>query len=120
MFGNQGGNSTSKIRVAVVDEDGSDLSRRIVDGLKAEPALRVRIAADPEPLHQDRSAHLPIVRLGAKICKNTELVGCQPLVIEQLIADRREVGGVAAADDHSAALANSGESPSMRRRAMAA
>ena len=48
VFGNQGGNSTSKVRIAVVDEDGSDLSRRIVEGLKAETALRVRATADAE------------------------------------------------------------------------
>ncbi|HEX9365315.1 MAG TPA: ABC transporter permease [Vicinamibacterales bacterium] len=65
VFGNQS-NSTSKIRVAVVDEDGSDLSRRIVDGLKAEAALRVRTAADPEgkgvPL--DRAAAERLVQNG--------------------------------------------------------
>ena len=48
VFGNQGGNSTSRVRVAVVDEDGSDLSRRIVEALKAETALRVRVTADAE------------------------------------------------------------------------
>jgi ABC-2 type transport system permease protein len=48
VFGNQGGSSTSRIRVAVVDEDGSELSRRIVEGLKAETALRVRLTADAE------------------------------------------------------------------------
>jgi linearmycin/streptolysin S transport system permease protein len=57
VFGNQGGNSTSRVRIAVVDEDGSELSRRIVDGLKAETALRVRVTADAEgkgaPLDRD-------------------------------------------------------------------
>ena len=48
VFGNQGGNSTSRVRIAVVDEDGSELSRRIVEGLKAETALRVRLTADAE------------------------------------------------------------------------
>jgi ABC-2 type transport system permease protein len=48
VFGNQGGNSTSRVRIAVVDEDGSEMSRRIVEGLKAETALRVRTTADPE------------------------------------------------------------------------
>jgi ABC-2 type transport system permease protein len=46
VFGNQGGNSTSRVRVAVVDEDGSEMSRRIVAGLKAETALRVRTTVD--------------------------------------------------------------------------
>jgi ABC-2 type transport system permease protein len=66
VFGNQGGSSTSRIRVAVVDEDGSELSRRIVVGLKAETALRVRTAADPEgkgaPL--DRAAAERLVQNG--------------------------------------------------------
>jgi ABC-2 type transport system permease protein len=48
VFGNQGGNSTSRVRVAVVDEDGSELSRRIVAGLQAETALRVRLTPDAE------------------------------------------------------------------------
>ena len=48
VFGNQGGNSTSRVRIAVVDEDGSELSRRIVEGLKAETALRVRTTVDAE------------------------------------------------------------------------
>ena len=48
VFGNQGGNSTSRVRIAVVDEDGSELSRRIVEGLRAEKALRVRTSVDDE------------------------------------------------------------------------
>ena len=48
VFGNQGGNFTSRVRIAVVDEDGSELSRRIVEGLKAETALRVRATVDAE------------------------------------------------------------------------
>jgi ABC-2 type transport system permease protein len=48
VFGNQGGNATPKVRIAVVDEDGSELSRRIVEGLKAETALRVRTTADAD------------------------------------------------------------------------
>jgi ABC-2 type transport system permease protein len=48
VFGNQGGNSTSRVRIAVVDEDGSELSRRVVEGLRAESALRVRTTADAE------------------------------------------------------------------------
>ena len=40
VFGNQGNASTARIRVAVVDEDDSELSRRIVDGApqREEPA----------------------------------------------------------------------------------
>ena len=48
VFGNQGQNSTAKIRIAVVDEDGSELSRRIVEGLRAEKSLRVRTTIDAE------------------------------------------------------------------------
>jgi ABC-2 type transport system permease protein len=48
VFGNQGRQSTARVRIAVVDEDGSELSRRIVEGLKAETALRVRLTADAE------------------------------------------------------------------------
>lgn len=42
VFGGQGDVQTSSIRVALVDEDGSDFSRRIVEALRKEPALRVR------------------------------------------------------------------------------
>ncbi len=66
VFGNQGQNSTAKIRIAVVDEDGSELSRRIVEGLRGEKSLRVRTTADPEgqgaPL--DRAAGEQLVRNG--------------------------------------------------------
>ncbi|HET7695495.1 MAG TPA: ABC transporter permease [Vicinamibacterales bacterium] len=46
VFGNQGRDGTSRVRIAVVDEDGSELSRRIVAGLQQETALRVRVSAD--------------------------------------------------------------------------
>jgi linearmycin/streptolysin S transport system permease protein len=45
VFGGQGENRTPRIRVAVVDEDASDFSRRIVEGLQKEAGLRVRTAA---------------------------------------------------------------------------
>ena len=48
VFGNQGNASTSSIRVAVVDQDGSEFSRRIVEGLKHEKSLRVRTTVDAE------------------------------------------------------------------------
>lgn len=48
VFGNQGGDSTSRIRIAVVDQDGSELSARIVEGLRKEGALRVRTTAGPD------------------------------------------------------------------------
>ena len=48
VFGNQGRQATSKVRIAVVDEDGSEMSQRVVEALKAETALRVRVTADAE------------------------------------------------------------------------
>jgi ABC-type multidrug transport system permease subunit len=57
VFGNPGAGTTSRIRVALVDEDQSDFSRRIVEGLGKETALRVRRTVDPEgkgvPLDRD-------------------------------------------------------------------
>ena len=41
VFGNQGG-GTSRIRVAVADEDHSELSDRMLTGLEAESGLRIR------------------------------------------------------------------------------
>ena len=48
VFGGQSGDQTPRIRVAVVDEDGSDFSRRIIDGLRKEPGLRVRTTTTGE------------------------------------------------------------------------
>ena len=48
VFGNQGRNATSTIRVAVVDQDGSELSRRIVEGLRQEKSLRVRTTTEAD------------------------------------------------------------------------
>ena len=48
VFGNQGSNTTSRIRVAVVDEDGSDFSRRVVEGLQRENGLSVRMTVDEQ------------------------------------------------------------------------
>jgi ABC-2 type transport system permease protein len=48
VFGNQGRDSTARIRVAVVDEDGSELSRRVVQGLRDEKSLRVRTTVDTD------------------------------------------------------------------------
>jgi ABC-2 type transport system permease protein len=48
VFGGQGSDATSRIRVAVVDEDRSDVSRRIVEALQAEKALRVRLTQGDE------------------------------------------------------------------------
>jgi ABC-2 type transport system permease protein len=48
VFGNQGRDSTPVIRAAVVDQDGSEMSRRIVEGLRREKSLRLRTTVDPE------------------------------------------------------------------------
>ena len=66
VFGQQNNPQTTRIRVAVVDEDGSEFSRRMVEGLKKEGGLRVRTAAgedaaDP-PL--DRATAQRLVRNG--------------------------------------------------------
>jgi ABC-2 type transport system permease protein len=45
VFGGQG-EATSRVRVAVVDEDHSELSARIIAGLEKETALRVRRTTD--------------------------------------------------------------------------
>ena len=66
VFGNQGGNSTARVRIAVVDEDGSELSRRIVEALKEETALRVRttVDADGKGAVLDRAAAEQLVKSG--------------------------------------------------------
>jgi linearmycin/streptolysin S transport system permease protein len=45
VFGGQQNAATSRIRIAVVDEDHSEVSVRLVQGLQAEKALRVRTTA---------------------------------------------------------------------------
>jgi len=61
VFGGQGESRTPSIGVAVVDEDGSDLSRRMIAGLQKEAGLRVRTTADDEP----SAASAPLDRNGA-------------------------------------------------------
>jgi ABC-2 type transport system permease protein len=62
VFGDQG-SQTTRVRLAVVDEDGSELSRRIVRGLEQESALRVR-TADDEGTVLDRAGAEALVRNG--------------------------------------------------------
>ena len=66
VFGNQGRDATSRVRIAVVDEDGSELSRRVVAGLQQETALRVRVtaAADGTGAPLDRAGAERLVRDG--------------------------------------------------------
>ena len=66
VFGNQRGEATSRVSIAVVDEDGSELSGRIVAGLQKETALRVRLTAgtDGNGPALDRAAAEALVRNG--------------------------------------------------------
>jgi ABC-2 type transport system permease protein len=66
VFGNQGNSATTRVRIAVVDEDHSAFSVRLVAGLVAEKALRAQTTTDPDgagtPL--DRAAAERLVRDG--------------------------------------------------------
>jgi ABC-2 type transport system permease protein len=66
VFGNQGGDQTSRIRVAVVDDDRSEFSARIVDALSREGGLRIRTTAtgDAGGAPLDRASAERIVRSG--------------------------------------------------------
>ncbi len=48
VFGGQGDSQTSRINIAVVDEDHSEFSGRLVAGLQREQGLKVRTTADGE------------------------------------------------------------------------
>ncbi|HXG56338.1 MAG TPA: ABC transporter permease [Vicinamibacterales bacterium] len=64
VFGGQA-SGTNRIRVAVVDEDGSDFSQRLVEGLGKEAGLRVRtVAGDEGSAMLDRAGAEAIVRSG--------------------------------------------------------
>jgi linearmycin/streptolysin S transport system permease protein len=66
VFGGQGDVTTARIRIAVVDEDDSEVSARLIGGLKNEKGLRTQTTADASgsgaPL--DRSAAERLVRGG--------------------------------------------------------
>jgi ABC-2 type transport system permease protein len=66
VFGGQQNASTSRIRVAVVDEDHSEVSARVIDGLRSEKGLRVRTTADESDKTPvlDRAAAEALVRGG--------------------------------------------------------
>jgi len=64
VFGGQN-SGTSRIRIAVVDEDHSELSGRIIEGLGKETGLRVRTSATDEGSHPlDRQGAEALVRNG--------------------------------------------------------
>jgi linearmycin/streptolysin S transport system permease protein len=46
VFGGQGDASTARIRIAVVDEDHSEVSARLVEGLRNEKSLRAQTTTD--------------------------------------------------------------------------
>ncbi len=65
VFGGQGDRQTTRIAIAVVDEDGSEFSRRLIDGLRKEEGLRVRsTAATKGGEVLDRAAAERLVRNG--------------------------------------------------------
>lgn len=65
VFSNQS-DATSRVRVAVADEDRTDFSRRLVSALKEEGGLRVRTTAadDGSGAELDRAAAEALVRAG--------------------------------------------------------
>ncbi len=69
VFGGASGSTTPKVKLAVVDEDHSELSRRLLAGLERETSLAVRTTTrakegvEPTPL--DRDAARELVRTGA-------------------------------------------------------
>jgi ABC-2 type transport system permease protein len=66
VFGGQGDDRTPRILIAAVDEDGSELSRRIIEGLAKEKGLRLRTTAaeDAGSPVLDRAAAERLVRAG--------------------------------------------------------
>ena len=63
VFGSRGGENMPAVSIAVVDEDGSELSRRVIEALGKETALRVR-AAEPGAPARDRAGAERLVRNG--------------------------------------------------------
>ena len=66
VFGSQGGDRAPSIAVAVVDEDRTEFSGRIVEGLRRETGLRVRAgnATDAGAAPVDRAAAERLVKNG--------------------------------------------------------
>ena len=57
IFSGQGRNSTPTIRVAVVDEDGSEFSKKLVATLEKEKSLRVTTTLEATEARGSRPAH---------------------------------------------------------------
>jgi ABC-2 type transport system permease protein len=66
VFGRQGDPSTARIRIAVVDEDHSEVSARLIVGLRNEKSLRPRMTPDERATGPtlDRAAAERLVRAG--------------------------------------------------------
>ena len=64
VFGSQGGDTTPRIRVAVVDEDGTEFSQRVIQGLGKEAGLQVQTTAADAAAPLDRAAAENLVRSG--------------------------------------------------------
>jgi ABC-type multidrug transport system permease subunit len=66
VFGGQGDIATARIRIAVVDEDHSEVSARLIDGLRNEKSLRAQTTADTNGTGAvlDRAAAAQLVRSG--------------------------------------------------------
>lgn len=64
VFGGRDQAMTPRVRIAVVDEDGSDVSARLVAALAKESALHVRAPADTSRRTFDRAAAESLVRAG--------------------------------------------------------
>jgi ABC-2 type transport system permease protein len=63
VFGGRGDDPTPRVSIAVVDEDQSEFSQRVVEALRKESALRVRAAAPNAPA-LDRPGAERLVRNG--------------------------------------------------------
>jgi ABC-2 type transport system permease protein len=64
VFGGRGGSTTPRVQIAIVDEDHSELSRRVTEALGKEPGLRVRTPPPNEAL-LDRAAATHLVQNGS-------------------------------------------------------
>ena len=66
VFGGQGDAATSRIRVAIVDEDHSEVSARLIEGLRNEKGLRAQTTTDASETGAilDRPSAERLVRAG--------------------------------------------------------
>ncbi len=89
VFGGQQ-NATSRIRIAVVDDDGTEVSARLVRGLRNEAGLRVRTTADEAGTGAalDRAAAERLVRNG-----DVPVAVVIPRGLGQSFAERGFAGG---------------------------